>query len=438
MPLLIFSDRSDNDDFIRSPSIIRVVAFWTQPLVLNQPASPIRGGVSANAGMPKPGNSATEDKLPHFCLVSAYYIINASVAWLSLPWVSPGWDFMSIGRLGWTCLNSASLISRRFPGAPHSTVLQDGWWIALVVSMNRSGRQLGLPDSESIEAGSHGAAEVEEPGRTTVRESSRHLGPGSIDILDFGFQWGIPSVDPIRVGVASTSETSAVDGVRVAYTVGAGHTATAIRHQTGDEESGILPQGTTIALKIFKQSPVPESPDGQHDQRSTLSQTYTAILGELGVFCHPELSEHPNFVKLLFLGWRSPNPFPILGMELGEYGSLDYILCAPGAGLSKAQKAHITMDIAAGLHALHSKGLVHGDLKPGNIVVFKHPDPERPLIAKLTDFGGASRRDAAPGFTTSLWSAPEVLHGDPDIEWDKCDIYSYAWLSQASGVPRNI
>ncbi|KLU84610.1 TKL protein kinase [Magnaporthiopsis poae ATCC 64411] len=274
--------------------------------------------------------------------------------------------------------------------------------------MDRSGRQLAFPDSDSIGVGSHGSAGVEEPGRTAARESNRRLGPGFIDILDFGFQWGIPSMDLIRVGVASTSKTSAVDGVRVAYTVGAGHTATVIQHQTGDEESDILPQGTTIALKIFRQSP-----------------TYAAILGELGVFCHPELSEHPNFVKLLFLGWRSPNPFPILGMELGEYGSLDYILCAPGAGLSRAQKAHITMDIAVGLHALHSKGLVHGDLKPGNIVVFKHPDPERALIAKLTDFGGSSRRGTAPGFITSLWSPPEVLHGDPDIEWDKCDVYSY-------------
>ncbi|KAL8375811.1 hypothetical protein RB595_007095 [Gaeumannomyces hyphopodioides] len=291
--------------------------------------------------------------------------------------------------------------------------------------MNRSGRQLVLPDSESIEAGGHGAKEVEEPGRTPVRQPTRRRGPGFIDILDFGFQWGIPSVDLVRVGVVSKSNMSTLDGARVAYSVGAGHTATVIQHQTGEEESDILRVGATIALKIFTQGSAPEFTEDRHGQREALSQTYAAILSELGVFCHPELSEHPNFVKLLFLGWRSPNPFPILGMELGEYGSLDYILSAPGAGLSRAQKTHITMDIAVGLHALHDKGLVHGDLKPGNIVVFKHPDPERRLIAKLTDFGGASQRDTAPGFITYLWSAPEVLHRDPDIEWDKCDIYSY-------------
>ncbi|KAL8289806.1 hypothetical protein RB600_005002 [Gaeumannomyces tritici] len=304
--------------------------------------------------------------------------------------------------------------------------------------MDRSGRQLALPDSENIEAGSNVTGEVEEPGRTPylkwlstsprTRIQPRQISgaaPDFINILDFGFQWGIPSVDLVRVGVVSKSNRGTLDGARVAYSVGAGHTATVIQHQTGDEELDILPVGTTIALKIFTQNSVPDSTEGRQGQREALSQTYAAILSELGVFCDPELSEHPNFVKLLFLGWRSPNPFPILGMELGEYGSLDYILCAPGAGLSRAQKTHITMDIAVGLHALHDKGLVHGDLKPGNIVVFKHPDPERQLIAKLTDFGGASERDTAPGFVTYLWSAPEVLHGDPDIDWDKCDIYSY-------------
>lgn len=142
----------------------------------------------------------------------------------------------------------------------------------------------------------------------------------------------MPSVDLERVGV---QPDSALEGSRIAFTVGTGHTATVIQHETDDITSELLPNGTITALKIFSQDP--ESASGAHqdlDNRSTRTQTYTAILRELGVFCHPDLSEHPNFVKLLFLGWQSPNPFPILGMELGEYGSLDYVLRAPGTGLS--------------------------------------------------------------------------------------------------------
>lgn len=268
-----------------------------------------------------------------------------------------------------------------------------------------------------------GAADLEHEANLSDSRSAG-AGAGFIDILDFGFQWGIPSVDLIRLGVKSKSS---LERERVAYTVGTGHTATVIQHETGDETSALLPNGITIALKTFTQTASPlhlPAADQKQDSRASRAQTYATILHELGVFCHPNLSEHPNIVKLLFLGWQAPNPFPVLGMELGQYGSLDYILCATGAGLSTLQKAHITMDVALGLHALHHEGFAHGDLKPGNIVVFSYPDADRQIIAKLTDFGGASRHDA-PEMITSLWSAPEVLHGDNDIEWDKSDVYSY-------------
>lgn len=91
------------------------------------------------------------------------------------------------------------------------------------------------------------------------------------------------------------------------------------------------------------------------------------------------------------------------------------------------QGAHVTIDIALGLQALHDQKFIHGDLKPGNTILFRHSDPSRQLIAKLTDFGGASRSEA-PGFITSLWSAPEVLHGDDDVDWEKSDVYSYGLI----------
>ena len=296
--------------------------------------------------------------------------------------------------------------------------------------MDRSGRRLALPDSDSVDIASDGNADSNlEQALNNLNRASSH-GPGFIDILNFGFQWGIPSVDLTRIGVLGPSD-STLEGSRMAYTLGAGHTATVIRHETGDEESDLLPNGTTIALKIFAQNPVSETANNQsRDGRSARSQTYHAILRELGVFCHPDLSEHPNIVKLLFLGWQSPNPFPVLGLELGEFGSLDYILRSPGTGLSRLQKAHVTMDVALGLHALHDNDFVHGDLKPANVILLRHADPERQIIAKLTDFGGASRARSleAPGFVTYLWCAPEVLHGDDDLEWDKCDVYSYGLI----------
>lgn len=75
---------------------------------------------------------------------------------------------------------------------------------------------------------------------------------------------------------------------------------------------------------------------------------------------------------------------------MGNYRSLDYILRALGLGLSRLQRANVTIDIALGLHALHQNGFIYRDLKPGNIIVLSHSDPERQLLTKLTDFRGAS------------------------------------------------
>lgn len=285
--------------------------------------------------------------------------------------------------------------------------------------MERSGRHLIIPDSESLSAQPSPVAE-EVAGSLLA---SRQPRVGFVDLLDFGFQWGIPYVELSRLGVQR--ETG--ENQRLAYSLGIGHTATVIRHEADDEMLKIVAKGTSVALKSFSEKPPSYPAWPQQTVHSTSrTDTYRAVHRELGVLCHPGLSEHPNIVKLLFLGWQKQSPFPVLGLELGEYGSLDYVLRATGAGLSKRQKIHISLDIALGLNALHQNDLVHGDLKPSNIVVLEHSDPQRPIIAKLTDFGGASQTGTghAPEFVTRLWCAPEVINDDPDIEWKNSDVYS--------------
>ncbi|TIA35956.1 kinase-like protein [Aureobasidium pullulans] len=48
---------------------------------------------------------------------------------------------------------------------------------------------------------------------------------------------------------------------------------------------------------------------------------------------------------------------------------------------------HIALDVAAGVEALHSSEIIHGDIKPANVLIFRQDNPSVPFLAKLSDFG---------------------------------------------------
>ncbi len=44
-------------------------------------------------------------------------------------------------------------------------------------------------------------------------------------------------------------------------------------------------------------------------------------------------------------------------------------------------------EVAKGMEYIHSKGIVHGDLKPGNVLLKTHKIDRRGYVAKVSDFG---------------------------------------------------
>ncbi|THZ20515.1 kinase-like protein [Aureobasidium pullulans] len=48
---------------------------------------------------------------------------------------------------------------------------------------------------------------------------------------------------------------------------------------------------------------------------------------------------------------------------------------------------HIALDVAAGVEALHSSEIIHGDIKPAKVLTFRQDNPSVPFLAKLSDFG---------------------------------------------------
>jgi len=103
-------------------------------------------------------------------------------------------------------------------------------------------------------------------------------------------------------------------------------------------------------------------------------------------------------------------------MELLDGGSVEKLMGAEP--LDEAVTLDIAIATAEGLNAAHRVGLIHLDVKPGNILF------DRTQTPKLVDFGIAQHNHANPDklVGTPLYVAPEVVRGKkPDL---RADIYS--------------
>lgn len=109
----------------------------------------------------------------------------------------------------------------------------------------------------------------------------------------------------------------------------------------------------------------------------------------------------------------------ILVMSYVEGPTLEEVVDKAGR-LDPENTAWICNRLLNGLLYLHQNGVIHGDLKPKNVIV----QPAKHL-AVLVDFGLAAIRPtaktASKGFT-ELFSAPEMVNGTPPIP--ETDLYS--------------
>lgn len=121
---------------------------------------------------------------------------------------------------------------------------------------------------------------------------------------------------------------------------------------------------------------------------------------------------HDNLVGVYLVNEDEPSGLPFLVMQLVNGESLEQRLRRVGR-LSVSEAVRIGMQAAAGLAAAHAAGLIHRDIKPGNILIEAGTDK-----VKLTDFGLARAAEdmklTRTGFVagTPLYMAPEQASGD--------------------------
>jgi len=128
---------------------------------------------------------------------------------------------------------------------------------------------------------------------------------------------------------------------------------------------------------------------------------------------------HPNIVSIF--DWGEEDGTYFIVMEFVDGLTLRDVIRRQGK-LQATQAAEIAAEIASALHFAHLNGVVHRDVKPGNIMI-----TERQV--KVTDFGIARAGDPAESLTqtgavmgTATYFSPEQAQGqgvDP-----RTDVYS--------------
>ncbi len=163
--------------------------------------------------------------------------------------------------------------------------------------------------------------------------------------------------------------------------------------------------GELVALKVLRA--VPDVAEGKN--------TFDRFLQEYEVVAKVE---HPNVVRIFDLGVADDHAY--IAMEFFPAGDLRQRM---KAGIDPDAALEYLRQMAGALHGIHSVGVLHRDLKPGNVML--RTDGTIALI----DFGLAKQLEldaaiTATGeiFGTPYYMSPEQGHGA--VTDERSDLYS--------------
>jgi eukaryotic-like serine/threonine-protein kinase len=182
---------------------------------------------------------------------------------------------------------------------------------------------------------------------------------------------------------------------QIVGTIGAGATSKVVR--------AFDPMiGRHVAIKLF-------SPQLATDEGRERFIKEARVVGQIS---------HPSIVALHDMGIDEATSTPYLVMEHIEGQPLDRILEKGSIPYSRA--CAWVADVAIALHVAHRKGIIHGDVKPANILITEDGK------VKLTDFGMArlasrDTKDTPLLGTPAYWCPEQILGKAQDA---RSDIFS--------------
>jgi serine/threonine protein kinase len=158
---------------------------------------------------------------------------------------------------------------------------------------------------------------------------------------------------------------------------------------------------------------------------------WSSMAMELQVLKNNFIRKHNNIVSLFGVCWQAVDPnntsfMPVLVLDAAEMGDLGKFFTKTQS-LSQRKILGLAIDVTAGIRALHDVGIIHCDIKPQNILIYK--DDQLSFIAKVADFGSSlllsdvvSEIQLPAG--TEKWQAPECRGPLGRNQLVKSDIYS--------------
>jgi serine/threonine protein kinase len=182
-----------------------------------------------------------------------------------------------------------------------------------------------------------------------------------------------------------------------------------------DQNKEWLSKGSVVALKRL----IPRVNDltGEVDFRN--SKQFNAVALEVRALSMSRLREHDNIVNMIGVVWErrggAAAVWPTIVLEYCEHNLSEYQRSSEEP-LTINKKMHVGRAIGAGISAIHSLFIVHGDIKSENILIKISDYGE--AIPKLADFGcslldleeenGGEVPERVWVGGTNPWRAPEV------------------------------
>ncbi|XP_053391289.1 serine/threonine-protein kinase TBK1-like, partial [Mercenaria mercenaria] len=153
--------------------------------------------------------------------------------------------------------------------------------------------------------------------------------------------------------------------------------------------------GEEVAVKVFSQA----GHMRPHDVQMREFEVMTKL-------------KHKNIVPMLAIEDEQSTRNKVIVMQLTEHGSLFNMLEDPkhAYGLPEEEFLIVFEHVTAGMKYMRDNGIVHRDIKPGNILRYIGEDGRS--IYKLTDFGAAKQLDHEEEQFMSLYGTEEYLHPD--------------------------